>query len=333
MSTTEWSVPDLLQLSGGYWGTCALHAGVVLDLFTHLEQDSLNAAQAASACKTDARATGMLLDALSSLGLVAKQGDMYGATPFSAQYLSKRSPAYLGHIIKHHHHLMAGWSQLHEAVMSGQPLRERVSHGDDREVRESFLMGMFNLASQIAPRIAAKMDLSGRARLLDLGGGPGTYAIHFCLNNPGMSATVYDLPTTREFAEATIARFGLSERISFACGDYHADPVPGGFDAAWLSHILHADGPGACAVILGKGVQALNPGGMLMVQEFILNDAKDGPPFPALFSLNMLLGTTGGQSYSESEITGMMAAAGLVGIYRLPAQLPNGAGILAGVKP
>ena len=71
-------------------------------------------------------------------------------------------------------------------------------------------MGMFNLASLLAPRIAQAIDLSGCRRLLDLGGGPGTYAIHFCLANPGLSAVVYDLPTTRSFAEETIARFDLS---------------------------------------------------------------------------------------------------------------------------
>jgi len=194
-------------------------------------------------------------------------------------------------------------------------------------------MGMFNLARQLAPGIAQSIDLSGRRLLLDLGGGPGTYAIHFCRANPDLSAVVFDLPTTRAFAEGTIARFDLSQRISFIAGDYHADPVPSGFDAAWLSHVLHADGPAACAALLHKAVAALDPGGILMVQEFILDDAKDGPQFPALFSLNMLLGTEAGQSYSQSELAGMMSKAGLSDIERLAIDLPNGAGVLTGRKP
>ena len=233
----------------------------------------------------------------------------------------------------HHHHLMAGWSRLDEAVRSGGPIRDRVAHGDDETVRESFLMGMFNLASQLAPAIAQSLDLSGCARLLDLGGGPGTYAIHFCLVHPELSAVVYDLPTTRSFAEGTIARFNLSDRIRFTAGDYHRDLLPTGFDAVWLSHVLHADGPQACAALLAKAVAALNPGGRLMVQEFILNDAKDGPQFPALFSLNMLLGTEAGQSYSESELIAMLQAAGLSDVRRLALDLPNGAGVISGRKP
>jgi cyclopropane fatty-acyl-phospholipid synthase-like methyltransferase len=193
-------------------------------------------------------------------------------------------------------------------------------------------MGMFNLASQLAPRIAQNLDLEGKRKLLDLGGGPGTYAIHFCRQHPELTAVVYDLPTTREFAERTIASFGLSDRVTFVPGDFDLDSVPTGFDIAWLSHILHGEGPQGCATILRKGVAALEPGGILLVQEFILNDPKDGPLFPALFSMNMLLNTDSGQAYSQQELAGMMAAAGLGEVQRLPVELPNGAGIMAGIK-
>ncbi|MCP6717527.1 hypothetical protein NL524_30050, partial [Klebsiella pneumoniae] len=75
---------------------------------------------------------------------------------------------------------------------------------------------------------------------------------------------------------------------------------------------------------------ALEPGGIIMVQEFILNDAKDGPLFPALFSLNMLVGTARGQAYTEGELKAMMAAAGVRDLRRIPLDIPNGAGVIAG---
>jgi SAM-dependent methyltransferase len=332
MATTEWTIPDLLQLSGGYWSTCALHAGVRLDIFSVLEGRPRTAAEVAQLRNSDPRGTAMLLDALTSLALLEKLDNTYISTPFAATHLSRTSSAYLGHIIMHHHHLMDGWARLHEAVQNGGPIRERPSNDDDETVRESFLMGMFNLASQLAPRIAQTIDLSASRRLLDLGGGPGTYAIHFCCANPGLSAVVYDLPTTQSFAEKTIARFDLSGRIAFTSGDYNVDPVPTGFDAAWLSHILHSEGPGACVALLRKAAAALNPGGILMVQEFILDDAKDGSPFPALFSLNMLLRTEAGRSYSEGELAAMMTEAGLSDVHRLVLDLPNGAGVMSGCK-
>jgi len=328
----NWTIPELLQFSGGYWGACALHAGVKLDLFSALADGARGHEAVAQRCGLDARATAMLLDALAAIGLLEKTADSYTLTPFAADYLVRSASGYLGHIIMHHHHLMESWAKLPDAVRSGAPVRGSVSHGAGEEVRESFLMGMFNLASQLAPQIAARLDLAGRRRLLDLGGGPGTYAVHFCLKNPELAATVYDLPTSREFAEKIVARFGLTERVAFHAGDFDADAVPAGFDVAWLSHILHGEGEEGCRSILSKGVAALDPGGVLLVQEFILNDAKDGPVFPALFSLNMLVGTAQGRSYSERELVEMMTGAGLKDVRRLPAELPNGAGIMIGEK-
>ncbi|MDD2582417.1 MAG: methyltransferase [Desulfuromonadaceae bacterium] len=332
MKATEWTMPDLLQMSGGYWSTCALHAAVKLDFFSVLDGVARAAAEVAQLRHTDARATGMLLDALSALGLLEKRGNLYVATLFAAGCLSKTSPGYLGHIIMHHHHLMSGWARLDEAVTTGRTVRESVSHDDDETVRESFLMGMFNLASLLAPGVARSVDLSECRTLLDLGGGPGTYAIHFCIANPQLTAVVYDLPTTRPFAERTIARFDLAPRIGFTSGNYHTDPLPTGFDAVWVSHVLHSDGYDACTALLRKAAASINPGGILMVQEFILDDAKDGPQFPALFSLNMLLGTENGQAYSEQELVAMVTEAGLSDVQRLELDLPNGAGIIQGRK-
>jgi SAM-dependent methyltransferase len=333
MEKRTWHVADLLQLSGEYWSTCALHAGVKLAVFTPLAERPRTAPELAELLKADGRGLAMLLDALAALGLLEKFGESYTATLFAAEYLSRTSPLYLGHIILHHHHLMSGWSRLDEAVKGGGPILKRVSHVDDEEARESFLMGMFNLAMQLAPRVAAGIDLQGKRRLLDLGGGPGTYAVHFCQSNPRLDAVVYDLPSTRRFAEQTIERFGLADRIAFAEGDFIAGDIPGTFDVAWLSHILHGESPADCAVILRKAVAALEPGGLILVQEFILDDSKDGPLFPALFSLNMLLGTEAGQAYSQGELCAMLAGAGVADVHRIPLELPNGAGVIAGVVP
>jgi SAM-dependent methyltransferase len=230
-------------------------------------------------------------------------------------------------MILHHHHLAPSWSQLDQAVRAGGPVRGRASFGDP-EVREAFLMGMFNNAMLLAPSVVGAVDLAGRRRLLDLGGGPGTYAIHFCQANPELRATVFDLPTTRPFAERTIARFALAHRIEFADGDHHNDPLPSGFDAAWLSHVLHGERPETAARIVAKAAKALTPGGLLLVHDFILDDTGDGPLYPALFSLNMLLGTEGGQSYTDGEIRRMLAAAGGRDIRRLAFRGPTESGIL-----
>jgi SAM-dependent methyltransferase len=192
-------------------------------------------------------------------------------------------------------------------------------------------MGMFNMAMNMAPILIPEIDISARRHLLDLGGGPGTYAIHFCRHNPRLKATVFDLPTTRPFAENTIKRFELSDRIDFQAGNYLKDEVNGRYDAAWLSHILHGEGSDGCHQIIQKAVAALEPGGIIIIHEFILNNTMDGPLFPALFSLNMLLGTDAGQAYSEQQLRDMLAAAGAKKIRRLPVRTPNDSGIITAI--
>jgi hypothetical protein len=329
MSAKEWFPGDLLEVSGYFWRTCALHAGVKLDLFTAIAKTPMSAEEAAGAVKGSRDGVERLLNALTAMGLTVKKDGRFVCLPSVQRLLAKDSPNYIGHIILHHHHLMESWARLDQSVLSGRGNRDRSSFSRE-EWRESFLMGMFNLAMAIAPRMADAIDLASRRRLLDLGGGPGTYAIHFCLKNPALSAVVLDLPTTRPFAEKTIARFQLDSRIGFCPGDYHSEDIRGRYDVAWLSHILHAEGPQACREIIRKTVSVLEPGGMIVIHEFILNDTLDGPLFPALFSLNMLLGTESGRAYSEAELSGMLAAAGVRDIRRLAVQTPNDSGVILG---
>jgi hypothetical protein len=100
---------------------------------------------------------------------------------------------------------------------------------------------------------------------------------------------------------------------------------------AWLSQILHGEGPDDCEKMIQKTVSVLEPGGLILIHDFILNENLDGPLFPALFSLNMLVNTPEGQSYSEGQISSMLAGAGVKEIRRLSFQGPNDSGIVAGV--
>lgn len=330
--TMGMTLSDLLQQSSSYWKSCTIHAGVKLDVFTPLAKGPQTAAGLAAVMQADERGLAMLLHALTAMELLAKDGDRFRLTPLAAEHLVRTSPTYMGHILMHHHFLVEGWGKLDAAVRTGAPVRKRSSHETDGEERESFLMGMFNLASLLAPRVAAEIDLRGRRRLLDLAGGPGTYAINFCRQNPNLTAVIHDLPTTRPFAEQTVARFGLVDRIAFAAGDILAEPIGSGFDVVWISHLLHSEGPETCGHIVAKAAEALDAGGLLLIQEFILDDSRTAPLHPALFSLNMLLGTREGQAYAQGELAAMMAEAELRDVRRLPIALPNGAGIMAGVR-
>jgi predicted O-methyltransferase YrrM len=304
-----------------------LHAGVQLKIFSVIADNRLRAEEVAERLDASYRGISMLLDALAAMGLLVKRDSLFANTPEGQRLLREDSPGYVGHIILHHYHLVPAWSQLPKAVAAGRPVRHRFSFGEAQE-RESFLMGMYNLAMEIAPVVSTEIDLKGKEHLLDLGGGPGTYAIHFCLAHPGLRATVYDLPTTQPFAVQTIERFGLRDRIGFVAGDYVNEEIRGTYDVAWLSHILHGEGPEECEKIVKKTASAIKEGGLILVHDFILDDNGDKPLFPALFSLNMLINTDKGQAYTWAQIGEMLKKAGAKKIRRLGFRGPNDSAIM-----
>jgi ubiquinone/menaquinone biosynthesis C-methylase UbiE len=331
MMAPAWTPGSLLQLSGSYWQTFTLHAGVKLRVFSILSESPHTAQEVAVQAGAHSRAMADLLHALCALGLLTKDKDRFSLVDAARRYLVEGSDAYVGHMILHHHHLAGSWARLDEAIRSGAPLRTSASFEDPAQ-REAFLMGMYNNAMLQAPATVEAVDLAGRHRLLDLAGGPGTYAIHFCLKYPQLTAVVADLPTTRPFAERTIARFGLSQQIRFSNVDALKGEIDGPYDVVWISHLLHALGPEECRDVIAKAVRTLEPGGIILIHEFILNDTMDGPLFPALFSLNMLLGTAKGRSYTEGQLRAMLAEAGIGRIRRESYRGPTESGILSGIR-
>lgn len=330
MSRRRWSPEDLFEVSGGYWQGFALQVSALLGIYDLLEEGPLTVEGLAHRLGASERGLDLLLRALVAMGLLERTEEGFVNGPDAARFLVRTSPHYVGGLLIHHWHLARAWTGLDRAVLTGRPQREVASW--DEAQREAFLMGMLALSMQVAPRLARQLDLRGRRHLLDLGGGPGVYAIHFCLANPQLRATVFDLPTTGPVAERTINRFQLAHRIAFLGGDYLREELPGTYDVVWLSHVLHGEGPQACRVILNKAVAVLERGGVLLVHDFLLNESRDGPLLPALFSLNMLVNTAEGRAYSEGEIRRMMEEAGLSEVRRLPVEGYRGSGVLQGVR-
>lgn len=327
MTEYQWDPGEILEISGAYWKTCVLHAAVKLDIFTAIGDKQLDAQSVAGELKADINGTERLLNALAAMKLLNKADGNFSNTESGATFLSKKSREYIGYMIMHHHFLMESWSRLDEAVRMGKQVRPRKSF-DDPVQREAFLMGMFNNAMLIAPRLVKEVDISDKKHLLDLGGGPGAYAVHFCMENPNIKATVFDLSPTRPFAEKIIRQFKMDKRIYFQEGNYVEQDIAGEYDVVWMSHILHGEGPEVCMEMILKAVSCLETGGMIIIHDFFLDDSMSTPLFPALFSLNMLLGTSSGQSYTQSQVTDMLQKAGLKNIHRLSFRGPTESGII-----
>jgi hypothetical protein len=330
MKKQKLSPGEILKLSGAHWQSCALHAAVRIGVFEELTDLPARIDDLASRLDANPDALGRLLGALAGMGFTERVNDGFRATETALLYLSREAPESVASMVMHHANLASSWTELHRSIQTGRRVRESMSHSD-ATTRHAFLMGMFDQAMLVAPDLVPGINLSKRKWLLDLGGGPGTYALQFCARNPSLSATVFDLPTSETVATQIIARFEMQDRVQFKGGDFLVDALPNGYDVVWISHILHSFDKKTCQELLVRVTESLLDGGAILIHDFILDEDRSSPPFPALFSLNMLLGTDGGRCYSQPEIETMLSSCGAKRIRRLPITGRNDSGVIEGV--
>ena len=285
-----------------------------LDLFTALGSESRSAGEVAAVLGTDERATDRLMNALCALELLEKNAGRFANTPLSAQFLVRGKPDYMAGLM-HTVHLWDSWSTLTQAVQQGRSVGGPLEERDEGWFR-AFIDAMHGRAQRQAPAVAALLDLSRVDRALDVGGGSGVFAMAIARACEGISATIFDLPNVVVLTRDYIAREGLSDRVDTAAGDYHIDDLGSGFDLVFLSAIIHSNSFEQNQDLIQKCARALNPGGQVVVQDFIVDEDRTRPAFAALFALNMLVGTQAGDTYTESEVRAWMEAAGLAEIDR-----------------
>ncbi len=172
------------------------------------------------------------------------------------------------------------------------------------------MLAMHHNALPLAGRIAELLDLSGAHSLLDLGGGPGTYALAFAEREPGLKVTILDAPYALEVAARNVAEAGLGDRVLLRTGDFMKDDIGGNYDVVWGSHIIHSYGEDDNRRLMQKIRRALARGGRVVLHDFFLDGSRTSPPDAALFALNMLVATGDGRSYATSEAQGWLEAAG-----------------------
>jgi len=256
----------------------------------------------AKALRTDLRAMEILLDAVASLGLLRKSGTAYRLTPTAKRFLLPESPWYQGDMLRHADMLWKNWSGLDNVVRSGLPNR---AGARDHDV---FIRAMHNNAVLRAPQVIAGLDLRGVRTALDLGGGPGTYSM--ALAKRGVAVTLFDLPDTLEVAQEVVRKSRL-KNVTFRSGDFHFDDIGSGYDLVLISQVLHSNSTVENIALLGKAHDALAPHGRVAIHEFSLNEDHASPVPGALFSVNMLVNTAGGRSYTRKEMKSWLTKAGL----------------------
>lgn len=319
----------------GYRLPRVLLVALDMDLFTAIGSRWWTMPQLAKMLRVSERGLTILCRNLAMAGVLIKKGPRYRNSRLGATALNAAHPAYRGAylgLIKSHWN---DWVRLPEAVRTGLPIEH--DEPDSPDWRRQFTWAMHYRTLETAPAVAAQISLRGAKTLLDLGGGPGTYALAFLAKNPGLRAVVCDREAALEVAKEIAATHRAGRRLSFLPLDFTRDDVPGAYDVIWYSNVLHIYSPADNRAIFRRALAALHPGGCLLIQDAFLHD-REGlfPAEASLFAVSMLLFTEGGNTYTAAETAAWLKEAGFERVRLL--KMKKGkedweGGILAAVAP
>jgi SAM-dependent methyltransferase len=316
--TTEAEILERINvLRHGYWRSSVLFAGVELGVFAALRKGPMTAEDLRAELGCDSRGMLILCRALAGLELLVADGDKFTAEPAALAALAPDGAHDQTAMIRHVANLVPSWARLAECVRAGAPANRLPSpvHADhqgwsDAEFRV-FIRAMHQAAAPLAASFVAMPETRAARRMLDVGGGPGSYDIAFVRRGDDLRATILDRPGALAVARELAREAGVEDRIEFREGDALADSFGDGFDLVLMSQLLHAFGPEECRAVIANGAAALAPGGVLAINEFALEDDGVSPAPAAIFGANMLVGTDRGQTYKASELADWMRQSGL----------------------
>lgn len=323
---TELGVSGIVDLSSAFYGSSILFAALDLDLFTLInQQEDASLSLLADLLQVPERGLCLLLDGAVAVGLLHKKQNVYQLTQATRMTLVKGAPHDLTQAIVYNRDVYHAWGRLTELVKTAQPVESPALHlGEDFERTRRFAYSMHGRAMGIGRIVVPLLELKPHARILDLAGGPGTYALLMANTSSDIDVDTYDLPAISKVAEEITAAY--ASQVTCHAGDYHVDTYPeNSYDCVTIFGALHQESPEAIVSILMRAYAALKKGGKIFILDLMTGEDHTTPPFSALFAVNMALTTDNGWVFSDKEIVGWLKEAGFHSIMvdPIPPPMPH----------
>ena len=311
--TSNGPTPDrIMQLINGYWATGIVGAAASHSVFTHLDCGADTAQDLAARAGISERGAQTVLDGLVSLGLVEVRAGRYANAADAAAFLVDGKPASLSSFarLKLGH---AGMADLPDVVRKGGPLSDVVVEVEDNPHWKGIVTAIAAQSVPVAAIAAETLGLAGAGEIsiLDVGGGSGIYSAIWLRLNPAARSTQLDWRPINAIARELLAERGVADRFDCIDGDFHTtDFGTARYDVAVYSHIAHQEGPEDNVAIFAKLRGALKPGGTLVVNDYVVDDDRSGPPFALTFASEMLLKSKQGGTWRRADYHDWLTKAG-----------------------
>ena len=299
--------PDFVySLFTGVYKPQLVRIALTLDIFTPLASGPADAQAVAKACGCSPSGIRVLLDYLSSIGVVERHSDNYALTPTASTFFVPKKHSYVGDLIMEETSAETVECYL-GAVRSGKPRYPAVPWTQDawlesyRSSRQAKSLEMWRLAGFEPGR-------TSRLRIVDLACRCAIKSLALAHADPMVQIHCIDSPEVLEVARDLAKRLGVLSQAMFLPGDMHSvDLGKGQYDAALLGQITDYLTPEQNIALFGRVHESLVPTGVLVIDVPMISDTSgEGESFVSFFTWAM----SGGKAHSFAEYSHWLEVAG-----------------------
>ncbi|UYN93470.1 MAG: methyltransferase domain-containing protein [Enhydrobacter sp.] len=322
----------LQKIAQAYWESAALMAAVELEIFTAIARGHDTIPTLAKAVDITERNAERLLTALVAMTLLERSGERFGNAADVQRFLVKDGERYAGPWILFTKPRWTAYGELSQRLRRREENRLGSYESFTVEDARRYHAATYSIGMGAARLFSRQVDLAGRRKLLDLGGGSGAYSIVATATWPGLKAIVLDLPPVAVVADEYIAANGAGDRVSTLAGDFTRTPFPPDVDVVVMASNLPQYEPDLIRLVVGKAFAALVPGGEMHLIGETLHDDRRGPLSAALWGLNEAVYGSTGVAHTEAEVKSYLAGAGFADV-AVHAFVPGVLSRVTGRKP
>jgi SAM-dependent methyltransferase len=313
---TDITPEPIFQLASGFMAAKHLFVANEIGLFDKLAPGPATLDQLAEFTGIARPRVRILADALVALGLIERQGNQYQNGPVAAAFLSGAGPADLRPVLRFWNHLSYPmWTKLEEAVRTGQGQGTMELSGEQQRI---FSEGVEAIQAVPAMALPTTYDFSRHRRVLDLGGGTGSWLMALLRHYPSLEGTLLDLPNAAAVARQRLAGDPAAQRAQVVAGDFFKDPIPSGHDVVLIANVIHLFSAAHNLELLRRTRAHVSDGARLLLADFWTDATHTQPPFAALMAGEFFVITGEGDVYSEEEARDWLQESGWQAVERKP---------------
>ena len=305
-------VQQISNIAYGFIASKTLFAAINLDLFSRLSPHTKTLCELTGEVGISQHRLLTLLTACVSLGLISLSEGRYANAPASEAYLVRNARGYFGEYFRFQidrqiYPLLLDLDQ----ALQGRATRSLYEQMSNPEEADYFTQAQHAGSLGPAAVLQKAVDLSQARRMLDVAGGSGAFTITICRRHPQLRATILDFPVVVEIARRFVQEAGLQDRVEYIGGDAAMQQWPGQQDVVLMSYLLSAVAGNVISRFFTQAFHALEPGGLLLIHDFMVDDDRTGPRNAALWFMTFLFDPDV-ISFTPSELLEQTEAAGFV---------------------